>query len=99
MLWEILYSVVFFVLPLLGMSATVIARAFVEAQVDTNEEDAIVIYGENRKLVKEGVVHFNQYGVVIDLDMYRKVTSVRRVMKKNMHARDGPWESNSWDSS
>lgn len=105
MVWEMLYCVMFFVLPIVGMFAAIGVRSIKGEQIvpDEIEEDvkevvdlgvAIGGFLRSSHYYKGMRPHedFAQGALVIDLDAYRKMKIIK-VMKGRIYSRDGPYDT------
>ena len=103
MLWEIVYSIVFFLLPLLGMSVIVGVKSCKKEQVVAEEcLDIEEVIDVSDKVVLKKDFKFpclpkNKRGVIIDLDTYREFRIIRGWqmcgLKRSIYARDGPGDT------
>ncbi len=102
MVWELLYCVMFFVLPIVGMFAAIAIRAFGYGERDCTDEREVCVNGlSGVKVAAGGDVrsyyysrtppreYFNEGGVVIDFYAYRE-WGIIKIIKRRIYARDGP---------
>lgn len=105
MVWEMLYCVMFFVVPIVGMLTAIGVRSFKGEQMvlDEIEEDVnglvdlgVAVGGLLRgSRYYEGMrphEDLTQGALIIDLDAYRKMKIIK-VMKGQVYSRDGPGDT------